>query len=78
MVDKEKVKDFYKQLDNIQDSGNFLNFEIAWLIKNFENYTDNDITDEIIEKVYDFLEYLDELFDEYVVNSMIKILNNEK
>lgn len=78
MVNIEKVKDFMKYLDKVQKDNDFLNFEIAWLIKNFEDYTENEITDDIIKNVYDYLEYIAEIFDDYVVECMTKLVKGEK
>lgn len=67
-----RIKNYLDYLDKVD---NYLEFEVAYVVKCFEDYTDKEITDDIIEKVYNYLQDLDEPYNEDFVNDIIEILN---
>lgn len=66
-VNFEKVKEILKTLDKIADNGNYRDFEVAYLLKEFEDFTEkttDEITEEDVEKVNDLIDFRDEIIDE--------------
>lgn len=68
---ESRIKEHLKYLDNVENS---LEFETAYIIKQFEDYTDEEITDEKIKKVYDYLSNVEEIFTNDLIVDIIKIL----
>lgn len=69
MVNVEKVKEIWKVLQEITTGWNYKEFEVAYLMN--ERLDDvitneNEITEEITNKVYDIAQSVDSLLDEYV------------
>lgn len=66
-VNFEKVKEILKTLDEIADNGNYRDFEVAYLLKEFEDFTEkttDDITEEDVEKVNNLIDFRDDIVDE--------------
>lgn len=63
----EKVKKILKTLDEITDNGDYRNFEVAYLLKEFEDFTEkstDEITEEDVEKVNNLIDFRDDIVDE--------------
>lgn len=63
----EKVKKILKTLDEITDNGDYRNFEVAYLLKEFEDFTGkstDEITEEDVEKVNSLIDFRDDIVDE--------------
>lgn len=63
----EKVKKILKILDEITDNGDYRNFEVAYLLKEFEDFTGkatDEITEEDVEKVNNLIDFRDDIVDE--------------
>lgn len=63
----EKVKKILKTLDEITDNGDYRNFEVAYLLKEFEDFTGkstDEITEEDVEKVNNLIDFRDDIVDE--------------
>lgn len=66
-VNFEKVKEILKTLDEIVDNGNYRDFEVAYLLKEFEDFTGkstDEITEEDVEKVNNLIDFRDDIIDE--------------
>lgn len=66
-VNFEKVKKILKTLDEITDNGDYRNFEVAYLLKEFEDFTGkstDEITEEDVEKVNSLIDFRDDIVDE--------------
>lgn len=66
-VNFEKVKEILKTLDKIVDNGNYRDFEVAYLLKEFEDFTGkstDEITEEDVEKVNNLIDFRDDIIDE--------------
>lgn len=66
-VNFEKVKEILKTLDEIADNGNYRDFEVAYLLKEFEDFTEkstDEITEEDVEKVNNLIDFRDDIVDE--------------
>lgn len=66
-VNFEKVKEILKTLDEITDNGDYRNFEVAYLLKEFEDFTGkstDEITEEDVEKVNNLIDFRDDIVDE--------------
>lgn len=66
-VNFEKVKEILKTLDEITDNGDYRNFEVAYLLKEFEDFTGkstDEITEEDVEKVNSLIDFRDDIIDE--------------
>ena len=68
---ESRIKRYLEYLDNVENS---LEFEVAYIIKQFEDYTDEEITNEKIKKVYEYLSDTEEIFTNDLVIDIIKIL----
>lgn len=63
----EKVKKILKTLDEIADNGNYRDFEVAYLLKEFEDFTEkstDEITEEDVKKVNNLIDFRDDIVDE--------------
>lgn len=66
-VNFEKVKEILKTLDKIVDNGNYRDFEVAYLLKEFEDFigkSTDEITEEDVKKVNNLIDFRDEIIDE--------------
>ena len=69
-VNFEKVKEILKTLDEIADNGNYRDFEVAYLLKEFEDFTEkstDEITEEDVEKVNNLIDFRDDIDRKSVV-----------
>lgn len=78
-IDTEKVKEIFEEISKLADIKNYREFEIAYLImERLDNVISDkeEITDDIINKVYDISNSVDTLLDSYV-NEELDILSQE-
>ena len=78
-IDTEKVKEIFEKISKLADTKNYREFEIAYLImERLDNVISDkeEITDDIINKVYDISNSVDTLLDSYV-NEELDILSQE-
>lgn len=78
-IDTEKVKEIFEEISKLTDTKNYREFEIAYLImERLDNVISDkeEITDDIINKVYDISNSVDTLLDSYV-NEELDILSQE-
>lgn len=78
-IDTEKVKEIFEKLNDMIGNGNYREFEIAYLImERLDNVITEkeEITDDIVNKVYDISNSVDTLLDSYV-NEELDILSQE-
>lgn len=83
-IDIEKIKEIYEILNNLANAKQYTEFEIAYLImERLDNIISNkeEITDDIVNNVYDIANGVDSLLDEYVneeLDILSKKIENEK
>ena len=68
-IDTEKVKEIFEKISELANVRNYREFEIAYLIiERLDNVISDkeEITDEIVNKVYDISNSVNTLLDEYV------------
>lgn len=78
-VDKNKVREIWKQLQHIADIHNYREFEIAYLIDemlNNEINSEEEITDQLIDIVETVCSGVDSLLNEFVYDEMVNIGRN--
>ncbi len=78
-VDKNKVREIWKQLQHIADTHNYREFEIAYLIDemlNNEINSEEEITDQLIDIVETVCSGVDSLLNEFVYDEMVNIGRN--
>ena len=78
-VDKNKVREIWKQLQRIAYTHNYREFEIAYLIDemlNNEINSEEEITDQLIDIVKTVCNGVDSLLNEFVYDEMVNIGRN--
>lgn len=75
---KEKIVNITKELDKIEKEYGYKDLELAFIINAIANDSIEDIEEEKIKKVKDFIDGLDDIFDEYVTSELYDIINDEE
>lgn len=75
---KEKIVNITKELDKIEKEYGYKDLELAFIINAIANDSIEDIEEEKIKRAKDFIDDLDEIFDEYVTSELYDIIDNEE
>lgn len=75
---KERIVNISKELDKIEKEYGYKDLELAFIINAMANDSVEDIEEEKIKKVKNLVDGLDEIFDEYVKQTVYDIVNDEE
>ena len=75
---KEKIVNITKELDKIEKEYGYKDLELAFIINAIANDSIEDIEEEKIKRAKDFIDDLDDIFDEYVTSELYDIINDEE
>ena len=75
---KEKIVNITKELDKIAKEYGYKDLELAFIINAMANDSVEDIEEEKIKKVKNLVDGLDEIFDEYVKQTVYDMVNDEE
>ena len=75
---KERIVNISKELDKIEKEYGYKDLELAFIINAMANDSVDDIEEEKIKKVKNLVDGLDEIFDEYVKQTVYDIVNDEE
>ena len=75
---KERIVNISKELDKIEKEYGYKDLELAFIINAMANDSVEDIEEEKIKKAKNFVDGLDEIFDEYVKQTVYDMVNDEE
>lgn len=75
---KERIVNISKELDKIEKEYGYKDLELAFIINAMANDSVEDIEEEKIKKVKNLVDGLDEIFDEYVKQTVYDMVNDEE
>ena len=75
---KEKIVNITKELDKIEKEYGYMDLELAFIINAMANDSVEDIEEEKIKKVKNLVDGLDEIFDEYVKQTVYDMVKDEE
>lgn len=75
---KERIVNIIEELDKITKEYGYKDLELAFIINAMANDSVEDIEEEKIKKVKNLVDGLDEIFDEYVKQTVYDIVNDEE
>lgn len=75
---KERIVNISKELDKIEKEYGYKDLELAFIINAMANDSVEDIEEEKIKKVKNLVGGLDEIFDEYVKQTVYDMVNDEE
>ena len=75
---KERIVNISKELDKIEKEYGYKDLELAFIINAIANDSVEDIEEEKIKKVKNLVDGLDEIFDEYVKQTVYDMVNDEE
>lgn len=75
---KERIVNISKELDKIEKEYGYMDLELAFIINAMANDSVEDIEEEKIKKVKNLVDGLDEIFDEYVKQTVYDMVNDEE
>lgn len=80
-VNFKNVKRIMKMLDEITSNGEYRDFEVAYLLKEFEDYTGkstDEITEKDVETVNELIDFKDEIVDEGLKYDIVDKFNESE
>lgn len=75
---KERIVNIIEELDKITKEYGYMDLELAFIINAMANDSVEDIEEEKIKKVKNLVDGLDEIFDEYVKQTVYDMVNDEE
>lgn len=75
---KERIVNIIEELDQIEKEYGYKDLELAFIINAMANDSVEDIEEEKIKKVKNLVDGLDEIFDEYVKQTVYDMVNDEE
>ena len=75
---KERIVNISKELDKIEKEYGYMDLELAFIINAMAQNSVEDIEEEKIKKVKNLVDGLDEIFDEYVKQTVYDMVNDEE
>lgn len=75
---KERIVNISKELDKIEKEYGYMDLELAFIINAIANDSIENIEEEKIKKVKNLVDGLDEIFDEYVKQTVYDMVNDEE
>lgn len=75
---KERIVNIIEELDKITKEYGYKDLELAFIINAMANDSVEDIEEEKIKKVKNLVDGLDEIFDEYVKQTVYDMVNDEE
>lgn len=75
---KGRIVNISKELDKIEKEYGYKDLELAFIINAMANDSVEDIEEEKIKKVKNLVDGLDEIFDEYVKQTVYDMVNDEE
>lgn len=75
---KERIVNISKELDKIEKEYGYMDLELAFIINAMAQNSVEDIEEWRIKKAKNFVDGLDEIFDEYVKQTVYDMVNDEE
>ena len=75
---KERIVNIIEELDKITKEYGYKDLELAFIINAMANDSVENIEEEKIKKVKNLVDGLDEIFDEYVKQTVYDMVNDEE
>lgn len=75
---KERIVNISKELDKIEKEYGYMDLELAFIINAIANDSIENIEEDRIAEIKNFVDGLDEIFDEYVKQTVYDIVNDEE
>lgn len=75
---KERIVNISKELDKIEKEYGYMDLELAFIINAIANDSIENIEEDRIAEIKDYVDGLDDIFDEYVKQTVYDMVNDEE